>query len=158
MPGPFVEVVMAEENRPGTSKVGKIAAIAAAVLIPAVLTYLFWRTTPAVGGWAPEPGAVQAPARPPDLAKGPGSQQQPEQPPELLARQHCAVCHGANLEGTAKAPALRRSHWPYAQNRGLLIQIIHQGRGLTMPGFEGKLSNQQIESLADYLQKANGIQ
>jgi len=136
----------------------KVLAIAAAIVIPAALTYLFWRTTPAVGGWAPQQGAPPGYVSPADYPqKGRVPATQTEASPEALFQQDCARCHGANLEGKDKAPALRRSHWPYAQNRELLIKIIHEGRGLTMPGFEGKLSNQQIESLADFLQKQNGV-
>jgi mono/diheme cytochrome c family protein len=37
------------------------------------------------------------------------------------------------------------------------VNVIHQGRGLAMPGFDGRLRNQQIERLADYLQAQNGV-
>ena len=135
---------------------GRIVALAAAVVVPAALTVLFWRATPTVGGWAAPKGA--APATPPYTSQAGRGAPSTEATAEALFQQNCARCHGANLEGSANAPALRQSHWPYAQNRELLTKVIHQGRGLTMPGFEGKLSNKQIEALSDYLQRENGAQ
>ena len=136
----------------------RILGIMAAVVIPTVLTFLFWRTTPTVGGWGTGTGLAGAPSSSVAYSQnGRIPAGQTDVPPAALFQQSCARCHGADLAGTDKVPALRQSHWPYAQNRDFLIKVIHQGRGLTMPGFEGKLSNQQIESLADYLQKENGV-
>ena len=149
---------MSEEGRAGMWTKGRILGLAVAVVIPAVLTFLFWRTTPTVGGWGTGTGLAGAPSSSVDYSQnGRIPAGQADVPPAALFQQNCARCHGADLGGTDKAPALRQSHWPYAQNRDLLVKVIHQGRGLTMPGFEGKLSNQQIESLADYLQKENGV-
>ncbi len=132
----------AEEPRTPVPWVG----YAAAILLPALLTFLFWRTTPPVGGWAQSPApSSSAPA--PSGASAPGS-------PDLLYAQNCAKCHGTDLAGKT-GPALKRPGWPYGKNRDLLVNVIYQGRGLKMPAFGGRLTRQQIESLADYLQGAN---
>ena len=60
------------------------------------------------------------------------------------------------MGGTPRGVALRRSPWPYAQDQAALIRLIYEGRGLTMPSFRGRLSQQQIEILARYLTDANG--
>ena len=133
-------------------------AITLAVVIPAVLAYTFWRTTPTVGGWgryvaagdAGEAAAVdysQNGRMPVGAAADPG----------VLYMQNCAACHGQTLGGGRVGPALKYPGWPYGKNRDLLVKIIHQGRGLTMPGYEGRLSNQQIDAIADWLQAQNGV-
>jgi mono/diheme cytochrome c family protein len=68
--------------------------------------------------------------------------------------QNCASCHGQTLQGGI-GPALKRRNWPYGQDRDLLIKIIHQGKGLSMPAFDGRLNNQQIEAIADYMDREN---
>lgn len=141
---------MSDEQSSGIWTKGRILGLAAAVVIPAVLTFLFWRTTPTVGGWSTKPEPPSSAPSSADYPQGAGL-------PAALYQQSCARCHGPGLAGTDKVPALRQPHWPYAQNRDLLIKVIHEGRGLTMPGFEGKLSNQQIESLADFLEKENAV-
>jgi len=129
-----------------------------AVLIPAVLTFIFWQGTPTVGGWGRFAAGDDS-----DRAAAVDYSQNGRLPvgaaasdPKSLYLQNCGVCHGMNMEGGRVGPALKRSDWPYGENRGLLVQVIHQGRGLTMPGFDGRLNNQQIEALADWLQGENG--
>lgn len=136
---------------------GRMLGFAAALAIPALLAVLFWRTTPIGGGWAPSEGAApsahgRSPGGAPAAPELPASSQSPQE----AYRANCARCHGENFEGTGTVPALRRPNWPYGKDRGLLVKIIHEGRGLTMPGFEGRLSNQQIEALADWIQTTNG--
>lgn len=145
---------MAEETGREKKGAGWILGIFLAAIIPAVLVVFFWRTTPVVGGWSAQgdPAGAAGPSAPGAPASPAG---QASLAPEEVYRGHCARCHGANLEGTGAMPALKRPGWPYGKNRALLVKIIHQGRGLTMPGYEGKLSNRQIEALADWLQAAN---
>ena len=147
-------MVEASEGKPKSW--GRILGFAAALVIPALLAVLFWRTTPVGGGWSTSGKAAQA--YPAVSSGGPSTGAvagQPSSSPEDLYSLNCARCHGANLEGSGAIPALKRSNWPYEKGRDLLVKIIHQGRGLTMPGYEGKLSNQQIESLADWIQAEN---
>jgi mono/diheme cytochrome c family protein len=132
-------------------------AIAAAVVVPAVLTITFWRTTPTVGGWGQYAAAEDA-----DKAAAVDYSQNGRLPvgaaatdPHAIYLQNCAACHGQNLEGGRIGPALKRPGWPYAKDQDLLVKILHQGRGLTMPGYDGRLNNQQIEALANWLQEQN---
>jgi mono/diheme cytochrome c family protein len=147
---------MAEAEKRNPSLLVKVLAYAAAVVVPAALAFLFWRTTPAVGGWAPD---IQVTASSGTQAgygtSAPLAMSGQPLPPEEIYQNQCARCHGDQLEGTGAVPALKRNGWPYGRNRDLLVRIIHQGRGLTMPSFEGRLSNAQIEALADWLEAQN---
>lgn len=128
---------------------GRGLALAAAVVLPAALTLLFWKTalagreTPAS---PPGPAPVSASRTPAAAGSLDGA---------VLYAENCAVCHGSDLQGSGTVPALLRKNWPYGEHRELLIQIVHRGRGLTMPAFEGRLSNRQIEAVADYLNARN---
>lgn len=133
-------------------------AIVVAIVLPAALAVTFWRTTPTVGGWGKY--------SPPEASKGSAVDysQNGRLPvgaaasdPKSIYLQNCAACHGANLEGGRIGPALKQASWPYRGNRDLLVKVIHQGRGLNMPGFDGRLNNQQIDALADWLQEQNGV-
>lgn len=135
------------ESAPVKGTAFRWLAVAAAVALPAALSLLFWRT--ALAGRETGP----APAAPPSAA--PVSAPSVTLDGAAVYRQNCAACHGADLKGSGTTPALLRDRWPYAERRELLIQIIHRGRGLTMPAFEGRLSNQQIEAVADYLNGRN---
>jgi len=134
-------------------------AIAVAVLVPTALTVAFWRTTPTVGGWGK--GTTQEETA---RASAVDYSQNGRMPlgaaatdPKSLYLRNCASCHGADLEGGRIGPALKTPKWPYGKDRDLLVKVIHQGRGLSMPGFEGRLNNQQIESLTVWLQEQNGV-
>lgn len=134
-------------------------AIGAAVLIPTAMAFLFWSMTPTVGGWgkysAPSDATPQSAVDYSQNGRLPVGAAATD--PKSLYLQNCASCHGMNLEGGRIGPALKRPGWPYGQNRDMLVKIIHQGRGLTMPGFDGRLNNQQIEAIATYLQTQNGV-
>ncbi|MGC8762481.1 MAG: c-type cytochrome [Acidobacteriota bacterium] len=123
-------------------------AVAAAVVLPAALTLLFWRT--ALAG---RETAAPVPSSPPASSKAPAPAGSLDG--AVLYAENCAVCHGADLKGSGTVPALLRKNWPYEDHRDLLIRIVHRGRGLTMPAFEGRLSNRQIEAVADYLNARN---
>jgi mono/diheme cytochrome c family protein len=150
---------MAEETDGKKKRLGWALGIALAAVVPATLSVLFWRTTPVAGGWAGLGAQAEGGAARGRYGKeSPVGSGQAALSPEEVYRGSCARCHGAGLEGTGAVPALKRPNWPYAHNRDLLVRIIHQGRGLAMPGYEGKLSNRQIEALADWLQAANGVE
>jgi mono/diheme cytochrome c family protein len=124
-------------------------AVVAAVVIPAVLTVLFWRTTPTVGGWSdPKPPAAKPSPKEvaAEITQGAG-----------LYKLHCRSCHGASLEGGRLGPPLRKSHWNMATDAALLTKVIGEGRGKLMPGFNSRLTAEQIEELARFLQRENGI-
>lgn len=115
--------------------------------------------TPTPAGPPPEPTLPPMPALRTDLiAAG-----------QPLYQQHCASCHGANLEGqpnwkkplpSGKYPAPPHDdaghtwHHPDA----LLISIIHDGGNGSggaipsdMPAFKDKLTPRQIEAVLEYI-------
>ncbi len=149
---------MSEEKRDESKKDRRVIAVIIAVIVPFALAVWFWRMTPAVGGWAGKGAPAAEPAQAGYATNGrmpvSGSS---ALDPAVLYRQNCAKCHGPDMEGSGTVPALKRANWPYRNDRDMLIKVIHQGRGLTMPSFDGRLSNKQIEVLADYLQKQNGV-
>jgi mono/diheme cytochrome c family protein len=141
-----------------TAKSPRWLALTVALLVPAAFAMAFWRTTPAVGGWSQGNGGEQASQGGVDYSQngrlpiGAASTDG-----RSLFLQNCAACHGQNLQG-GLGPALKRANWPFGQDRDLLIKVIHQGKGLSMPAFDGRLNNQQIAAIAGYLQKENGAE
>ena len=77
-----------------------------------------------------------------------------EQAGAVLFRDNCARCHGANLGGTKKAPALaeiqKKKHWTEER----LTNRIRNGAG-KMPPFRESLSEEQIQQLVAYLRAEN---
>jgi len=137
-------------DSPARTGFGRWFPFVLAAAVPALLAGLFWRTTPPVGGYAQRPpsGAPSASSVAPEAQAAPDAA-------GLYAR-NCASCHGADLGGTPAGVALRRPDWPYSNNRELLVRVLYEGRGLRMPSFGGRLSQQQITALAAWLQAANG--
>ncbi|WP_058185910.1 c-type cytochrome [Terracidiphilus gabretensis] len=78
---------------------------------------------------------------------------QPDQatPGSVLFHDNCAKCHGANLEGTKKGPALveirNKKHWTDEK----ITNRIVNGAGSKMPAFRDSLSSDQIQQLIAYL-------
>ncbi len=74
-----------------------------------------------------------------------------EQAGAVLFRDNCARCHGANLEGSKKAPALaeirKKKHWTDER----ITNRIRNGEGKKMPPFRDSLSAAQIQQLIAYL-------
>ena len=72
-----------------------------------------------------------------------------------LFRDNCARCHGANLEGSKKAPALaeirKKKHWT---DENITKRILN-GEGKKMPPFRSSLSEEQIRQLIAYLRAEN---
>lgn len=72
----------------------------------------------------------------------------------VLFRDNCARCHGANLEGVKKAPALadinKKKHWTEER---ITHQILN-GEG-KMPPFRDSLTSEQIQQLVAYLRDPN---
>ena len=73
----------------------------------------------------------------------------------VLFQSNCARCHGANLEGTKKAPALAeirtKKHWT---DERITTRILN-GAGSKMPAFRDSLSADQIKQLIAYLRAEN---
>ena len=69
-----------------------------------------------------------------------------------LYEQSCAVCHGANGEGSAGRPALGAGSNAVELSDDQLRGAINVGPG-AMPSFEGKLSAAQVDSLVQYLRE-----
>jgi mono/diheme cytochrome c family protein len=72
----------------------------------------------------------------------------------VLFRDNCARCHGADLEGTQKAPALaeinKKKHWTDER----ITNRVLNGAG-KMPPFRDSLSQEQIQQLIAYLRAEN---
>ena len=72
-----------------------------------------------------------------------------------LVRRHCARCHGLDGRGNRRAVArqpgldLTRSELAARGDRAEVRRWIEEGEG-TMPGFEEKLSAEEIERLVDW--------
>jgi mono/diheme cytochrome c family protein len=91
---------------------------------------------------------------------GAGSAQSPdthaaEQAGAVVFRDNCARCHGANLEGSSKAPALseirKKKHWTDER----ITNRVLTGVGKKMPSFRDSLSEQQIQQVIAYLRSEN---
>lgn len=125
----------------------RIVAILLAIAVPAVAAWLFWRTTPPVGGYLRSGAAAPAPANQPLPVSV-------SLDPREIYAQNCASCHGADLSG-GQGSALVRPNWPYHEHSAGLVRVISEGKGLVMPPFRGRLSQQQIEALTTWLQSMN---
>lgn len=90
---------------------------------------------------------------------------------EALYGQHCAECHGVNLEGQPnwKAPNAQGVYPASPHNNNghtwhhpdeLLLQIIAYGGSMpasAMPGFDKKLSDEEMEAILDYIKSHWGL-
>jgi mono/diheme cytochrome c family protein len=72
-----------------------------------------------------------------------------------LFQNNCARCHGANLEGSKKAPRLaeidKKKHWTDER----ITNRILNGEGKKMPPFREALSADQIQQLVAFLRSEN---
>lgn len=69
-----------------------------------------------------------------------------------LYQQHCAVCHGKDLDGGLGGPLLGKLD--YALNDAAIqMWIRHGNAALGMPGFEGVLSDAEMRSLVIYIRE-----
>ncbi len=101
--------------------------VAIAVVVPFVLAFIFWRMTPAVGGWMKS--GAESGAKIALKAAVPGNKMDPK----AIYAANYARCHEAKLEGKGKVPSLIGGKWPYAEARALLVKTIRDGKGLKMP-------------------------
>jgi cytochrome c oxidase cbb3-type subunit 3 len=63
---------------------------------------------------------------------------------------HCASCHGANAKGGI-GPDLTSKQFKYGRTAPDVTRSIVEGRPGGMPAFQGQLSKDQIEGLAQYV-------
>jgi cytochrome c oxidase cbb3-type subunit 3 len=69
---------------------------------------------------------------------------------EKLYQEHCAMCHGKNLEGGI-GPALTGPAFVYGKFVEDHIKVISKGTPNGMPGFEQQLGSSKIYSVAYYI-------
>lgn len=69
---------------------------------------------------------------------------------EKLFATNCAGCHGAKGKGGFGSD-LTAKKYAFGKSRDDIRESISAGRGGKMPGFAGRLSTEQIDSLIDYL-------
>ena len=69
-------------------------------------------------------------------------------------RDNCVRCHGANLEGSKKGPALAEIRTKKRWTEERITNRILNGEG-KMPPFRDSLSNDQIQQLIAYLRAEN---
>ena len=86
---------------------------------------------------APAPAAVQATA---EVVAADG---------QTLFKKHCAGCHGANGKG-AFGPDLS-GEYKYGKTTMAVHESIAFGRPKNMPGFEQKLSQEEIDALTEFI-------
>ena len=65
---------------------------------------------------------------------------------EQVAQQRCATCHGGNLQGMGKIPALNNIGSRLSEEE--ILNVIENGQG-TMPG--GLVTGEEAEALAAWL-------
>jgi mono/diheme cytochrome c family protein len=73
----------------------------------------------------------------------------------VLFHDHCAKCHGVNLEGTKKGPALDKIRTKKYWTDEKITNRINNGAGSKMPAFKDSLSSDQIQQLIAYLRAEN---
>lgn len=71
---------------------------------------------------------------------------------------NCAVCHGANGEGSQKvgAPRLNDDIWLYGGDKQTIIESITYARAGVMPTWESRLGPDTIKELAIYVHSLGG--
>ncbi|MCH8899647.1 MAG: cytochrome c [Acidobacteria bacterium] len=74
---------------------------------------------------------------------------------EELYRVGCAQCHGADLTGGLGPPIDAGSNADIGLSDEQVVDVIRVGPG-AMPGFDRRLTEEQIESLVVYLRVRHG--
>lgn len=75
-----------------------------------------------------------------------------------LFADNCASCHGAGAKGNREmgAPNLTDNEWEYGATRDAIKDQIWNGHGGVMPTWGGRLSPEEIKSLAVYVHNLGG--
>ncbi len=71
---------------------------------------------------------------------------------------NCVTCHGAEGKGNRElgAPNLTDKIWLYGSDKETIVQGLQNGRGSTMPAWQGRLSDPIIKSLVVYVYSFGG--
>ena len=70
---------------------------------------------------------------------------------KLFVSYNCMDCHGADGSG-AMGPSLQDGRWHFGGTAGDVFQSIYEGRPDGMPSWGGRISDDQIWTLAAYVQ------
>ena len=70
---------------------------------------------------------------------------------QLFVAYNCLDCHGAEGSG-AMGPSFQDGRWHFGGSASAIFESIYQGRPDGMPGWGGRISNDQIWMLTAYLQ------
>jgi len=91
----------------------------------------------------------QASVPPAPSASTPVAAEQSEADGQQLFAKYCSSCHGADGKG-GFGPDLS-GDYKYGKNDMAIIESITSGRPGNMPAFDGKLSSDEIETLASFV-------
>jgi cytochrome c oxidase cbb3-type subunit 3 len=71
---------------------------------------------------------------------------------------NCVTCHGPEGKGNRElgAPNLTDKIWLYGSDKATIVEGIQNGRGSTMPAWEGRLSESTIKALVVYVYSFGG--
>jgi cbb3-type cytochrome c oxidase subunit III len=88
-------------------------------------------------------------------------------PGETLYRENCSACHGLDGRGNTalgmgqQYADLTDDAWKFGGDDGSIANSVREGSFGLMPGFQGKLTEQQIQDVVGYLkvlrQKAGAV-
>ncbi len=67
-----------------------------------------------------------------------------------IFRKNCQICHGKEGIGNI-GPNLTDTEWKYGNSDKDILRSIRKGRPKSMPGWEDKLSNEEINKLIAYI-------
>jgi mono/diheme cytochrome c family protein len=76
-----------------------------------------------------------------------------------LFRQYCARCHGADFSGNGwrerghTIPDFTSRAWQKGRSDVQLRVSVLEGKGTRMPGFQGKISNQEVRDLVQLIRQ-----
>ncbi|MGF1742008.1 c-type cytochrome [Vibrio profundum] len=74
---------------------------------------------------------------------------------KTLFQTHCAACHRSNAQGQKNFPNLIDNDWLYGDTDKDILHSIKHGRNGAMPGWQGILTNEQIQNLSYYVVSIN---
>jgi aldose sugar dehydrogenase len=73
------------------------------------------------------------------------------QPGKQVYESYCAGCHGAQMQGSAASPLIKKE-WKHGGSRKSILNTIRNGiTGTEMARWSGTLSDKQIQSVTDFI-------